>query len=86
MNNDLKEAFLTRWRKYFGDADLPIVFWYTYADGGTEWAEKPKGWSCIICELVKARNGVTLVYNAERVTCGGGRRYLGFTDKYETWF
>ena len=66
MNLELKESFLTNWRKYFGNSDLPIVFWYTYADGGTDWAEKPKGWSCIICELAKVRNGRSLVFNAER--------------------
>ena len=86
MKLELKATFLTCWRKYFGNAELPIVFWYTYADGGTDWAEKLRGWSCIICELAKVRNGKSLVYNAERVTCGGGRRYLGYTDKMRPGF
>lgn len=86
MKIELRDTFLTRWRKYFGNADLPIVFWYTYTDGGVSWADKPKGWSCIVCELAGVREGRSLVYNAERVTCGGGRRYLGFTDKMRPGF
>ncbi|MBE0668281.1 MAG: DUF169 domain-containing protein, partial [Bacteroidales bacterium] len=46
----------------------------------------PKGWSCIICELAKVRKGRSLVYNAERITCGGGKRYLGYTDKLRPGF
>ncbi len=45
MNLELKETFLTLWKNYFGDAELPVAFFYTYSDGGSEWAEKPKGWT-----------------------------------------
>lgn len=86
MNILLKETFLGLWKKYFGNAELPIVFYYTESNGGAEWAEKPKGRSCIICELAKVRNGKSLVYNAERVMCGGAKRYLGFTEKMRPGF
>jgi uncharacterized protein (DUF169 family) len=86
MNLELKETFLFSWNKYFGNAGLPIVFYYTYADGGAYWAEKPRGWSCIICELAKVRSGRSLVFNSERVTCGGAKRYLGYTDKLRPGF
>jgi uncharacterized protein (DUF169 family) len=86
MNLELKDIFIDRWKKYFGNAGLPVVFYYTRADGGAQWAEKPRGWSCIICELAKVRNGRSLVYNAERVTCGGAKRYLGYTDKMRPGF
>jgi uncharacterized protein (DUF169 family) len=86
MNAILKETFLHLWKKYFGDAELPIVFYYTDGDGDAKWAEKPKGWSCIICELAKVRSGSSLVYNADRVQCGGAKRYLGYTDKMRPGF
>ncbi|MCJ7446952.1 MAG: DUF169 domain-containing protein [Bacteroidales bacterium] len=86
MNLELKEKFLGLWKKYFGNADLPIVFYYTNGDGGAEWAEKPKGRSCIICELAKVRSGRSIVYDAERVMCGGARRYLGYTEKMRPGF
>lgn len=76
----MKEKFLNLWAKYFGSAELPVTFFYTDRDGGAEWAQKPKGRSCIICELAKVRNGKSIVYNAERVACGGARRYLGYTE------
>ena len=86
MNILLKETFLGLWKKYFGNSELPLVFWYTEGDGGAEWAEKPKGHSCIICELAKVRNGKSVLYNAERVKCGGAKRYLGYTEKMRPGF
>jgi len=86
MTAELKDNFLFLWKKYFGNAELPIVFYYTDGDGGAEWIEKPKGRSCLICELAKVRNGKSVVYNAETVTCGGAKRYLGFTDKMRPGF
>jgi len=53
----MKEKFLDLWKKYFGNAELPIVFYYTEGTGGVEWAEIPRGRSCIICELAKVRSG-----------------------------
>ena len=86
MNLELKESFLVLWKKYFGNSELPVVFYYSVTDSGVEWAEKPGRWSCIICQLAKVRKGASLAFNAERVTCGGGRRYLGFTDKMRPGF
>jgi len=86
MNLDFKSTFLSLWKKYFGNSELPIVFYYTEGTGGAEWAEIPKGRSCIICELARVRSGRSLVYNAERVMCGGAKRYLGFTDKLRPGF
>jgi uncharacterized protein (DUF169 family) len=82
----MKEKFLELWEKYFGNAELPIIFYYTDGTGGAEWAEKPKGRSCMICELAKVRNGKSLVYNAERVMCGGAKRYFGYTEKMRPGF
>ena len=86
MNPTLRTTFLNLWKKYFGNAEIPITFFYTEGDGGAEWAEKPKGWSCIICELAKVRNGSSAVYDADRIKCGGAKRYLGYTDKMRPGF
>ena len=67
MNLELRDAFTAGWKKYFGNAALPITFYYTMSDSGAEWAEKSKGWSCIVCELAKVRSGRSLMYNAERI-------------------
>ena len=43
-------------------------------------AQRPKGHSCLICELAKVRNGNSLAYDTDAVSCGGAKRYLGYTD------
>lgn len=86
MNLELRNTFTALWSKHFGSADLPITFYYSHNSGGAQWAEKPHGWSCIVCELAKVRNGISLVYDAERIKCGGARRYLGYTEKMRPGF
>jgi len=86
MNIILKEKFLGLWKKYFGNSELPIVFYYTEGTGGAEWAEIPRGRSCIICELSKVRSGKSLAYNDERIKCMGAKRYLGYLDKMRPGF
>lgn len=86
MNLELRDKFIEGWKKYFGKAELPITFYYTLSDTAAEWADKPKGWSCIICELARVRKGRSVMYNAERIKCGGGKRYLGYTDTMRPGF
>lgn len=86
MKIELKEQFLFLWKKYFGDAELPVTFYYSTGEGGAELAEKPKGRSCIICDLVKVRNGRSVFYNIDSLGCGGAKRYLGYTDKMRPGF
>jgi uncharacterized protein (DUF169 family) len=86
MKTELKDQFLIHWKKYFSTAELPIVFYYTTGDGGAERAEKPKGRSCLICELAKVRNGRSVYYNIDSLACGGARRYLGYTDTMRPGF
>jgi uncharacterized protein (DUF169 family) len=86
MNIGLKERFLVLWKRYFGEAELPIIFYYTDGDGGAEKVPKAREWSCLICELARVRNGASVVYGREAVACGGARRYLGYTTKMWTGF
>jgi uncharacterized protein (DUF169 family) len=86
MKAELKQQFLLLWEKYFGAAELPIIFYYTDGDGGAERAERPKGRSCLICELGRVRNGRSFYYNGDSLACGGARRYLGYTDKMRPGF
>ena len=86
MKTGLKEKFLELWSRYFGNAELPITFYYTKGTGDAIPAEKPKGWNCLICELAKVRNGSSLVFNDDALGCGGAKRYLGYTDKMRPGF
>jgi uncharacterized protein (DUF169 family) len=87
MDTVLKEKFIVLWKKYFKNAELPITFYYTNTDvRDAKLATKSKTRSCLICELRKVRNGESIQYNVDTVTCSGGKRYLGFTDKVRTGF
>jgi uncharacterized protein (DUF169 family) len=86
MDTGLIEKFLILWNRYFKNAELPITFYYTDDNGGTSRAVSSKSRSCLICELKKIRNGESLYFDKETVTCSGGKRYLGFTDKLRPGF
>lgn len=81
MDLTFKEHFISLWQKYFGQAELPVAFYYSETDGRAGHAGIPHGWRCLIGELAKVRNGKPLAFNAASVTCGGGKRYLGYTDR-----
>jgi uncharacterized protein (DUF169 family) len=78
MELSLKNNFLLKWKKYFGNAELPFVFFYSETPVEGTLAKQDSDWSCIICELAKVRKGETLSYNESNLRCGGSRRYLGY--------
>lgn len=80
METRQKEYFLERWKKYFGGAELPIACWYTDDEGSAERAEPPKDHRCFLADLNRIRRGASLRFDLETIGCGGGRRYLGFTE------
>ncbi len=81
MNTSVKNQFTAQWKKYFNNSELPITFYYTNEPVNAE-IVKPSGkWNCIICQLAKVRSGKSLAFSKESVTCAGGKRFLGFTDK-----
>ncbi|MFA8436525.1 MAG: DUF169 domain-containing protein [Marinifilaceae bacterium] len=78
MNLELKNEFLQKWRKYFGEkAELPITFWYSKNRVQKE-EIAPKAWMCLMGQLGKVRKGQNLSFSAESISCGGGKAYCGF--------
>jgi uncharacterized protein (DUF169 family) len=84
MNMEMKEKFITLWKKYFDNTELPITFYYTDEAGHADMAKIPEnptpGRRCIIGELYQVRKGKSLCYGGEMVGCSGGKRYLGFAE------
>lgn len=80
------DDFLKRWRKFFGDAELPITFFYSDNPEDAEYAGVPSGHRCVICDLGKVRRGTPLYFDIDSVGCGGGKRYFGFTRKLRANF
>ena len=80
MNAVFKKKFLTLWKKYFNNAELPVTFYYTDDEGRAEAVKPGSVPRCIIGALVKIQRGESLAFNVDAVGCPGGKRYLGFTS------
>lgn len=81
MKTGLKEQFVERWRKYFADAEFPIVFTYTDSPGDAQLVRVAEGgMHCFIGNLSAVRQGQTMCFDTKSVACFGGKRYLGFTQ------
>lgn len=86
MNLIFKNKFLDKWEKYFGAAELPIVFFYSEDKEDVRYKDLAKGWSCLISELMKVRKGEALAYNVGNISCGGAKRFLGYSEKMRPGF
>jgi uncharacterized protein (DUF169 family) len=81
MDIKMKEKFIEGWKKYFNGADLPIAFYYSHEAGNAEIVNPPSGHQCFIGVLSKVRRGMSLCFDVNSIGCGGGKRYLGFTEE-----
>lgn len=78
MDIRLKEEFLSLWKKYFSNAELPIVFYYTDKIKDSKASKSSPDVHCLIANLAKVRNGQPMYFDSGSIGCGGGKRYLGF--------
>jgi len=87
MDLSWKENFLVKWGKYFGQAELPITFFYT-DDPGTITRVKPQKTEhrCVIADHNRVRKGTSLVFDAGSMGCFGGSKYFGFTEGFRSNF
>ncbi len=81
MDMKLKDDFLARWKKFFDGSELPIIFFYSNETVSSKLVSPPAGHRCFICDLVLVRKGKPLVFDIDSIACGGGKRYLGFTQE-----
>ena len=80
MDVKFKEDFVVLWRRFFGDAELPVAFYYTNEGGRAELVKPSTVHRCVIAALSLVRKGRALCFDAESIGCFGGRRYLGFRE------
>lgn len=73
--------FLDRWAKYFPGSELPITFAYTNDDTAAERPVPGPARHCLIADLGAVRKGRPLLFNVEDISCTGGKRYTGFTQR-----
>jgi uncharacterized protein (DUF169 family) len=83
MDMQFKERFATLWDRYFPQAPLPVVFFYSDDEAGAAVVKGPKSLEehrCILADITRAARGRSLAFNVDSIGCGGGRKYLGFTE------
>jgi len=86
MDIQIKNQFISQWEKYFPGAELPIVFFYSNQPKDVEASKAPSGFHCVIGELARVRKGKSLCLSDEAVSCGGGKRYFGFSQELRPEF
>ena len=79
MDVFFRDKFLTLWKKYFNNAELPITFYYTNQDNRAKSTKPETLPRCIIAAIASVREGKSLYIDSESIKCFGGKRYLGFS-------
>jgi hypothetical protein len=72
--------FISRWRKYFAGAGLPICAFYADEVREVDLRESTHEQRCLIGNLNRVRDGFPFVYDAKTPGCPGGKRYSGFSQ------
>ena len=81
MDAKMRDRFVESWRKYFGDAELPIAeFFSDTQEAGTR--ETKGSGPCVIDMIPRVRDGRTLTVSSDSHMCGGAKRYLGFSEAF----
>ncbi len=82
MNLIVKNNFIELWARYFPNAELPVVCFYSDELGDVTFpakpAENPNGYTCILTHLFKVRKGASVAFNADNLGCMGASSKLGF--------
>jgi uncharacterized protein (DUF169 family) len=81
MEKELQARFIGLWQKYFNRAELPLAFYYTADAGQGGEVVRGSGKGCMMADIVKVRQGTTVVFDVNSVGCPGGKKYLGYADK-----
>lgn len=81
MDKELIHSFLSRWKKYFGAAELPVTFEYANDLHGAEAVMAASSFHCFIAYLERVRAGESLAFGAKSFACAGGRYYAGFAPR-----
>ena len=81
MDQRFKENFTDKWKKYFKNAEMPFVFYYSDDEKYAEYLRPVEGFTCMIGQLGAVRKGKTLSFTQETFGCFGGTRYCGFPSE-----
>jgi len=75
LEKSIRDGFMTKWKKYFNGAELPITFYYTDETGRAGMAPRSTGHRCIIADLSQVRGGKPVCFDVDTIGCMGGKRF-----------
>ena len=81
MDPQFTKHFVSQWDKYFGNAELPIGYFYSDQAREEDLGATLVEHRCLIGNLKRVREGFPFVYQRNAPGCTGGKRYTGFSDK-----
>lgn len=81
MDLEFRDIFIEKWRKYFGQANLPIVFEYTDSKRNADKAVPDSHTRCLIAAIHRVREGQSLSFSTKSFGCPGGGFYTGFRER-----
>jgi hypothetical protein len=80
MDARFADLFISRWRKYFAGAELPICAFYADDVREEDLRQSTNEHRCLIGNLNRVRDGFPFIYDADTPGCAGGKRYSGFSQ------
>jgi hypothetical protein len=83
MDIKFKEDFIVLWKRFFGEAELPIAFYYTNEEGHAELVKPDTIRGCLFAALSLVRKGRALCFDAESGGCPGRQISPGFREYIE---
>ncbi|MCJ7631495.1 DUF169 domain-containing protein [Candidatus Bathyarchaeota archaeon] len=83
MDIKFKEDFIVLWKRFFGEAELPVTFYYTNEEGHAELVKPHTIRRCVIAALSLVSKGRAVCFDAESIDCSGGQQCLGFRETFE---
>ena len=84
MDIKFKEDFIVLWKRFFGEAELPIAFYYTNEEGHAELVKPDTiARGCVFPALSLVRKGRALCFDAESGGCPGRQISPGFREYIE---
>jgi len=86
MDIRFKQNFMVLWKRFFGEAELPIAFYYTNEEGRAELVKPGSIHRCVIAAFQLVREGRALCFDSKSIGCLGGQRYLGFRETVRSDF
>lgn len=81
MDAKYRQKFLELWSKYFGESDLPIVFFYTDEDPKEAKVKPSSTHRCVFIDIMKVMRGKKVAFDKDSTGCQGGKRYFGFSKE-----